>query len=599
MAFDTLNDSHQVLEEEALIFVRALQHKYLELRNIDQVLSYLSQHPSWIGTGKQEICTNLIEAITALNKEVEDYPGMIEIVSDRYHAQAISNSICLVYGTILAKPESPDIAVLSHRMSAIVQKNEEGMALIHLHLSHPDLDQQDNQYYVRKEVQQERIHLRDKVEEAERLLDEKNKALKTLSEEIPGGVYHCFYDENLTFISMSKSFQILAGYTEEEIKGKFNNHYLKMIHPSDRKTSKLEMERQLKLGDTVEIEYRLIHKSGKIIWILDQSRLIQNEKDRPMFYCMVMDITNQKRAREELRLSLERHQMILNQASDIIFEWDLKQDSLSFSNNWFKKFGYAPIDQSVTKNLLNSINIYEDDKLKFSQLMKVMIEGEPYSEAEIRLKNVTGNYVWNRIRATGQFDSDGYPIKVIGVILDISNEKKQQEELLELARQDALTGLYNKGAVRTLAEEKIGKTENGYHALMIIDVDHFKNINDNYGHLCGDKVLSEVANVLQSNFRSTDLVGRIGGDEFLVFMSDISELEVFTKRANQLLRELKEIIPQENADHVDCSIGVAVDSYDKADYMELFRKADQALYTKKNCGRGGICFYNIELIDQD
>lgn len=151
--------------------------------------------------------------------------------------------------------------------------------------------------------------------------------------------------------------------------------------------------------------------------------------------------------------------------------------------------------------------------------MESIRNGVPYRELEIRIANSAGHYVWCRVRATTQFDRNRNPIKAVGVILDIDAEKRKTQELTAKAERDALTGLYNKSTgrhkIQKLLEERGGSEQ---ASMMIIDLDNFKQINDSYGHMFGDAVLTEISSQLQRLFRTGDVIVRIGGDEFLVYM---------------------------------------------------------------------------------
>ena len=108
---------------------------------------------------------------------------------------------------------------------------------------------------------------------------------------------------------------------------------------------------QLSRGPAIDLEYRVVCRDGSFRWVLDKGQLRTTEDGTSLFYCILMDITEQKREREALRLSLERHQVILDQTADIIFEWDIHTDTLVCSPNWQKKFGYIPVEQEVSRRI--------------------------------------------------------------------------------------------------------------------------------------------------------------------------------------------------------------------------------------------------------
>lgn len=294
--------------------------------------------------------------------------------------------------------------------------------------------------------------------------------------------------------------------------------------------------------------------------------------------------------REQLSLSMEQYQIILNQTTDIIFTWDIGKDTLTYSANWKKRFGYEPICSEISSWIPRSENIFADDMPAFVHIMEAARAGMPEVEAELRIRRQTGEFVWCRVHATTQHDASGRAVKAVGIIQDIDADKRQKEQLLEHSRRDGLTGLLNKTAAREAVDMLLHCIQQEPGVLLIIDLDHFKEINDRYGHLAGDTVLSNVASTLRRFFRINDVAARIGGDEFLIYMPGASRT-VAEKKAFDLIKSLKETEVFARRGFVSCSIGAAVYPEDGDAFDGLFRCADLALYRVKNGGRGDICFY--------
>lgn len=432
-------------------------------------------------------------------------------------------------------------------------------------------------------------------------LNIRERQLANLTKNIPGGAHQCANDSYLTLLSMSDGFLSMFGYTKEEIEMQFDGKFINMVYANDRAEMIKRINAQLLNGTDLELEYRVMRKSGQPVWVLDKGRLIDDGNGGACFYCLLIDITERKLQQEELRLSLERHKVIVDQASDIIFEWDILRDTLEFSPNWKKRFGYEAIDKNISGRIPLSRNIHPEDMPSFVKIMKDTAAGIPYSETEFRIRSLDGKYYWCRIRATTQYNADCRPIKAVGVIVDIDEEKKQKQELILQAQYDTLTGIYNKATINALVEQRmrgnfaIGNGMPDYHALMIIDVDYFKLVNDSYGHLCGDSVLSNVAAALKGSVRSGDLVGRIGGDEFLVYLPEVmNELSVWHK-AEQIIQAISCIRPEAGAHSITCSIGVVVQPRNQNDFGLLYQEADSALYRCKKGGRNGFTFYERKM----
>lgn len=419
----------------------------------------------------------------------------------------------------------------------------------------------------------------------------KVREMYALTKNVPCGLHQCMDDEELTIISMSDSFLEMFGYSREDIEERFQNRFARMIYKEDREAVLSSMNHQLAIKNDMELEYRIPLKDGGLVWILDKGKLAVGEDGKRTFYCVMLDITEQRKQREALRLSLERHQVIMDQGTDIIFEWDIAADTLTFSNNWSKKFGYPAIREGISSRIPQSPNIHPDDMMAFISIMTDTAAGVPYSETEFRIRNERGKFTWCRIRATTQYDNDRRPLRAVGVIVDIEEEKKRRQELIIRAQNDCLTGLLNKAASQKKMEEYLEWKDCEKGALFLIDVDDFKFINDQYGHLCGDKTLTDIASMMKNKFRLTDVLGRIGGDEFLAFLPGVSD-QLAAEVVDKIITGMQEIRPEGHDIHLSSSIGIAFYPRDGRDFYSLFRHADQALYHVKNTGKIGYAVYN-------
>ncbi|MCK9526922.1 MAG: GGDEF domain-containing protein, partial [Limnochordia bacterium] len=186
------------------------------------------------------------------------------------------------------------------------------------------------------------------------------------------------------------------------------------------------------------------------------------------------------------------------------------------------------------------------------------------------------------------YDDKGRVYSIIGKLIDVSEEEAEKRELTKKAEIDGLTGLYNASTTKNLITESIRRANaNAIDALVLVDCDQFKAINDTYGHLEGDKVLVNISKGLAQSFRKTDIIGRIGGDEFCIYMRDIASTDFVASRCQHLMMLVQEL----NLDHhVTVSIGISLLSHETT-YDELFRKADLALYEAKRKGRSQMQFF--------
>ena len=213
-----------------------------------------------------------------------------------------------------------------------------------------------------------------------------------------------------------------------------------------------------------------------------------------------------------------------------------------------------------------------------------------------------GTLLWIMNRGQRVVGEDGQEY-LAGILVDITRSKARYDEekkatrVLQIqAERDSLTNIYNAHTARKKAEEYLENIDaEGDCALLIIDLDDFKSVNDKHGHMFGDEVLVKSADTIRNLFRSLDIVGRIGGEEFMVLMKDIPNREIVKKRCTQLNAAFHEIFREELGGRIlSCSIGVAIAPENGKIYSDLFRHADAALYRAKDKGKDGYVFYGVE-----
>lgn len=402
---------------------------------------------------------------------------------------------------------------------------------------------------------------------------------------IPGGVMQCRNDSSYTIVEVNDGFLSMFGYTREELDERFQNRFFQMIHPSDQQNFLIEAERQLEKGDRLSLSYRVLCRDGSYKWIASSEKLFGDEKEE-RFFCIFLDLTEVRDAQEKLRLSLEHLEIIMNQSSDIIFEWDLIADSISFSPNWLEKFGYAPHYDGRQQKEEMLHNFYPDDVEPMAAFMEEAKRGISDSVIDVRIRSFQDQYIWCRIRAATQYSAENTPIRAVGTISDIDEEKRMVEELRRRAELDALTGLYNHTETERRAELYLADKPDTICAMFIIDVDNFRLVNDGQGHLFGDAVLAELAAGMKKITRKSDVIGRIGGDEFAMFLKDLPSVSIAEDKARKLLQLFQNLFQGEKQSvEVTCSIGVAVYPWDGSSYQELYHCADLALYQAKCWGK--------------
>jgi diguanylate cyclase (GGDEF)-like protein/PAS domain S-box-containing protein len=238
--------------------------------------------------------------------------------------------------------------------------------------------------------------------------------------------------------------------------------------------------------------------------------------------------------------------------------------------------------------------VHPDDFEKTMQEVRKNHEGKTeFFESIHRERHKDGHWVWILSRGKTIFDENGVGVKFIGTFTDISEKKALEDKILELAYKDQLTNLYNRHYFYSMVQEiiSLAKRERNPLSLMMIDIDKFKNINDTYGHGNGDIVIKSLATIMLENTRASDIVARIGGEEFVILLPNTSKDDAVTL-ANKLRKNVENhLIRFENNVDISITISIGVDSIlveDEVTIDKALARADEALYRAKESGRNNV-----------
>lgn len=427
-----------------------------------------------------------------------------------------------------------------------------------------------------------------------RRLDETvEERLPQEAELLANSSFLCLYDESFTLIRLSEYVPILAGYNRQELKTYLNDRLIELVLPEDREYIRNAFKEQFQKSNFAEVQYRIRMKDGKVIWVMDRSMLSVGTDGKEYVNTLLTDITESKVEYENLRNKLRRYEIVLTQTENVLFDWDAKEDKIEFSETWNKLFKYPPAFQSLKKIMRDGAYFHPDDFPLFTDKMARLREDSDYEVVDVRISIAGGYYIWCRFRATAIRDENGVLERVYGIIIKIDAEKRVEKQLQTQAERDGLTKLLNKKAARKRAEEYFSQCAPGTPcAMLIIDLDNFKHVNDHYGHLFGDTVLKQVSKEISKLFRDQDIVARIGGDEFMVLMRGTNDRKILGNRCLRLLNIFTGLFHNgEEKLPLGCSIGIALSPEHGVGYYDLFNKADQALYQVKNKGKNSFAFY--------
>ena len=336
---------------------------------------------------------------------------------------------------------------------------------------------------------------------------------------------------------------------------------------------------------------------GQLRWIHICGELL-TEQESPLLHCIFHDVTDARDRQERLAIESQIYDIILSQTQDIIFELDCLTRDIYYSPTFEKKFGYQIPVRGFPDSMFATDIIHEKDKIPLRSCFQSILAGQDQMQCEYRLKHRNGRYLWVSVNATAIRDLRGRLLKIVGIISDINEQKEEILRAKKDALLDPLTSLLNRReCIRRI--EAYTRTEEEMGALILIDIDNFKSINDTNGHLFGDKVLVDLAAALRLAFRRNDITARIGGDEFIAFMPHIHVHGDVVPKLETILYSLsrcaktggKEETAPEPDDAVTFSIGVSFYPDHGKHFSSLFEKADAAMYHAKRRGKNQYYIY--------
>lgn len=300
---------------------------------------------------------------------------------------------------------------------------------------------------------------------------------------------------------------------------------------------------------------------------------------------------------DDVSMSEELHRTISDISDNMLFEWDFHKETMYVSDNFKEKFDIDPSEAQLANGKFLDKIMTEDYAEIYKRDISALLKNRTGHSGEYQMTTKNGSLLWFSIRALCVTDRLGEPLRVIGVVTDIDSEKKLELQLSERASYDFLSQLYNRSTFERELKSEIERSAHAKVAVLFIDVDDFKFINDRFGHSVGDEVIKYVAGCIKQRVKGSGFAGRFGGDEFVLCITDPKQIEEIESLSLDLIDELYEGYHSELANvsiNVKASIGIAFYP-EHGDYSnKVVAAADEAMYFVKKNGKANYHIYQPE-----
>lgn len=405
---------------------------------------------------------------------------------------------------------------------------------------------------------------------------------------LPGVVYQFQMDAagKSWFPFATEGLNTIYGVRPEQVRADANAVF-ERVHVSDLEHVSRSIEESRRYMMDWVCEYRVVD-NGLERWVFGHAKPSKLPDGSTLWTGMIIDITERK----ELEIELEKSRYNLTQAQKIArfghWEANIESGTLYWSDMVYELLGLNPNEINPSIEVFRSL-VHPDDHILVEQ-SEEQAEETGFHDIEHRMLHTSGEYIW--VHELAEFKADGKTL--IGTVRDITKEKELKSKLMRQSITDFLTGAYNRRYFEQRLKEEFQRSQRHRRMLSLVtlDLDHFKQINDQYGHAMGDKVLQQVAETVQQRVRDSDVFARIGGEEFALILPDTSE-----PKAIELAEVLRQLISsvvvkkEKRRIKITATFGVASFNVSMQNAEKLLSNADEALYRGKARDRNRVSIY--------
>lgn len=347
----------------------------------------------------------------------------------------------------------------------------------------------------------------------------------------------------------------------------------------------------------IRVKYKM---GGPFVWTKAVLRTIYTENGVPLRAVGILEDISLQKTAELAFIKEEKYRQAMLAETFASAEINLKHNTIEKASGVWEMTDKNMTYDQILERLMETEIYYEDRERYYEVVSREGLaaaydSGRSEVNIEHRRVNPHGRAIWMRLTAHLLREPVSGDLKALAYLKDIDKEKRTELAIKYQSERDSLTGLYNKGTAEQMTKSFLEEESRrgACHAFIIVDLDHFKTINDSYGHQYGDEVLRKAAAILKETFRNDDIEGRLGGDEMAVLMKNVPSTDC-VKEKLELVRQRFLKISEDKAD-ITASIGVSLFREHGKDYKELYRTADIALYRAKEEGRNRYIIYSRDI----
>lgn len=424
------------------------------------------------------------------------------------------------------------------------------------------------------------------------------RLLTTITDNLVGMIYRCRVDTIWTMEYVSEGCHKLTGYRPDELVFNTRVSYDQITLPEYRAHVSHTIHSALENNEAFDVEYRIERADGRACWVLERGVGIRDASGRLAWIeGFIQDISERMAANAMLRETVRRYSSIFEHATEGIFQTTPEGRYLNANPALARIYGHASPDALIEHLHDIQLQLYVSPARR-AEFVRLMQEQGGVRNFESQVYQRDGSVIWISENARAVRNSDGSVQFYEGTVVDITERRQHEAELEYQASHDNLTGLPNRSLLRERIERAIDKArrDNRRVAVVFVDLDHFKLINDSLGHHVGDRLLLEVAGRLTSCIRSHDSVARQGGDEFVLVLTEQHDADETLAIISRLLEVISQPWVNDGQEYgLSCSIGISCYPKDGNNPDALLRCADAAMYQAKASGRSTYHFYTPEL----